>query len=193
LLHFDHPLSKVRKRTGYATIAPSGKERAVSLTPTEIGTSTTATVAAAKDDTLLLKKGTVKVQVPTAFYGDRNKFKAYVLQVRLYWWADGMKSVKPVNIREMPMVRDQIIWAASYLRGEAEIRFRPYLKDRLANDTDGRPETIKIFKTKENFLSFLSMSYRDLNEARTAELKLNRLRQTGTFLKYLAKFTKFTA
>jgi Retrotransposon gag protein len=37
------------------------------------------------------------------------------------------------------------------------------------------------------------MSYKDLNEARTAELKLNRLRQTDTFPKYLAKFTGFTA
>jgi hypothetical protein len=65
-------------------MAPSGKERAASPTPTEIGTSTTPIVAAAKDDALLLKKGTVKVQVPTAFYGDRSKFKAYVLQMRLY-------------------------------------------------------------------------------------------------------------
>jgi hypothetical protein len=73
------------------------------------------------------------------------------------------------------------------------MRFRPYLKDRLANGTDGRPEIMEIFKTKENFLSFLSMSYRDLNEARTTELKLNRLRQTGTFLEYLAKFIGFTA
>jgi hypothetical protein len=87
-------------------MAPSGKERAVSPTPTETGTSTTATVVAAKDDALLLKKGTVKVQVPTAFYGDRNKFKAYVLQVRLYWWADEMKPTKPVDIMEIPMVRD---------------------------------------------------------------------------------------
>jgi hypothetical protein len=93
----------------------------------------------------------------------------------------------------MPIVRDQIIWAASYLRGEAEIRFRPYLEDRLTNDTDCKPETTEIFKTKENFLSFLSMSYRDLNEAKTAELKLNRLRQTGIFPKYLAKFTGFAA
>jgi hypothetical protein len=60
-------------------MAPLGKERATSLTLTETGTLITATVVAAKDDALLLKKGTVKVQVPTAFYGDRNKFKAYVL------------------------------------------------------------------------------------------------------------------
>jgi hypothetical protein len=60
-------------------MTPSGKERAVSPTPTETGASITATVIAAKDDALLLKKGTVKVQVPTAFHGERSKFKAYVL------------------------------------------------------------------------------------------------------------------
>jgi hypothetical protein len=42
-------------------MAPSGKERAVSPTSTETGTLTTATVIAAKDDALLLKKGTVKI------------------------------------------------------------------------------------------------------------------------------------
>jgi hypothetical protein len=109
LLHFDHPLSRVKKRTGYTTIAPSGKERATSPSPTETGALTTATVITAKDDALLLKKGTVKVQVPTAFHGERSKFKAYVLQVRLYWWADEIKPTKPVDTREMPMVRDQII------------------------------------------------------------------------------------
>jgi hypothetical protein len=42
-------------------MAPSGKKRAVSSTPTEIGILIIATVIAAKDDALLLKKGTVKV------------------------------------------------------------------------------------------------------------------------------------
>jgi hypothetical protein len=42
-------------------MAPLGKERAVSLTPTETGASITATAVTAKDDALLLKKGTVKV------------------------------------------------------------------------------------------------------------------------------------
>jgi hypothetical protein len=42
-------------------MAPLGKERAASLTPTETGTLITAIVVAAKNDALLLKKGTVKV------------------------------------------------------------------------------------------------------------------------------------
>jgi hypothetical protein len=87
-----------------------------------------------------------------------------------------MKPTKLIDTREMSIVRNQIIWVASYLRGEAEMRFRSYLEDRLANGIDTRSETTEIFKTKDNFLAFLSILYRDLNEARTAELKLNRLR-----------------
>jgi hypothetical protein len=64
-------------------MAPTGKERAVSPAPTE-SDSVAASAAANKDDSLLLKKGIPKVAVLTAFYGDRSKFKAYVLQVRLY-------------------------------------------------------------------------------------------------------------
>jgi hypothetical protein len=42
-------------------MVPSGKKKAASLTPTETGALITATVITAKDDALLLKKGTVKV------------------------------------------------------------------------------------------------------------------------------------
>jgi hypothetical protein len=42
-------------------MASSGKERAVSPIPTETGTLITVTAVAAKDNILLLKKGTVKV------------------------------------------------------------------------------------------------------------------------------------
>jgi hypothetical protein len=56
------------------------------------------------------------------------------------------------------------------------MRFRLYLKNRLINGVNIKPETTEIFRTTKNFLLFLLISYRDLNEARTAELKLNRLR-----------------
>jgi hypothetical protein len=62
-------------------MAPLEKDRAVSLTPTESGSMITTT----KDDPLLMKKGMPKVAVLTTFHGDRSKFRAYVLQVRLYW------------------------------------------------------------------------------------------------------------
>jgi hypothetical protein len=42
-----------------------------------------------------------------------------------------------------------------------------------------------------NYFTFLSISYGDLNEVRTAELEINRLRQKDSFPKYLAKFTGY--
>jgi hypothetical protein len=51
-------------------MAPLGKERAASLTPTESGN--TANVA--KEDILQLKRGVPKVSPPAHFYGDRAKF-----------------------------------------------------------------------------------------------------------------------
>jgi hypothetical protein len=73
------------------------------------------------------------------------------------------------------------------------MRFRLYLKDRLVNGVNTRPKTTEIFRITENFLSFLLILYGDFNEVRTAELKLNRLRQIGTFSKYLARFTGYAA
>jgi hypothetical protein len=79
-------------------------------------------------------------------------------------------------MRKLPSYRDRVIWAASYLRGEAEARFRPYVKDKLINGVKCRTETTKIFIYIDNYFTFLSISYRDLNEVKTAELKINRLR-----------------
>jgi hypothetical protein len=68
-------------------MAPSGKERALSPTPTEIGSTVTAITSVtttSKKDVILFKKGYPRVAVPLFFYKDRSKFNAYVLQVRLY-------------------------------------------------------------------------------------------------------------
>jgi hypothetical protein len=61
-------------------MAPSGKERATSPTPTETGDAATVS----KEEMLQLKRGVPKVSSPAYFYGDRAKFQAYVLQVRTY-------------------------------------------------------------------------------------------------------------
>jgi hypothetical protein len=79
-------------------------------------------------------------------------------------------------MRELPSYRDRVIWAASYLRGEAEARFRPYVKDKLINGVKCRTKTTKIFSYTDNYFTFLSISYRDLNEVKTIELEINRLR-----------------
>jgi hypothetical protein len=96
-------------------------------------------------------------------------------------------------MRKLPSYRDRVIWAASYLRGEAEVRFRLYIEDKLVNGTKCRAETTEIFAYTDNYFAFLSISYGDLNEARTAELEINRLRQKNSFPEYLAKFTGYAS
>jgi hypothetical protein len=78
-------------------------------------------------------------------------------------------------MRELPSYRDRVVWAASYLRGEAEARFRLYVEDKLVNGVKCRTETTKIFAYTDNYFAFLSISYGDLNEVRTAKLEINRL------------------
>jgi hypothetical protein len=83
------------------------------------------------------------------------------------------------------------VWAAFYLRGEVEARFRLYVEDKLVNGTKCRTETTKIFFYTDNYFAFFSIFYGDLNEVRTAEFKINRLRQKESFPEYLAKFTGY--
>jgi hypothetical protein len=94
-------------------------------------------------------------------------------------------------MRELPSYRDRVIWAASYLRGEAEARFRLYIENKLVNGVKCRTETTEIFAYINNYFAFLSISYGDLNEIKTAELEINRLRQKDFFSKYLARFTGY--
>jgi hypothetical protein len=63
-------------------MAPLGKERAPSPTPTEAGSTVAVSTSAttpSKEDAILLKKGYPRVVVPSPFHGDRSKFNAYVL------------------------------------------------------------------------------------------------------------------
>jgi hypothetical protein len=113
--------------------------------------------------------------------------------VRTYLWADNLRPLKPIDIRELPSYRDRVVWAASYLRGKAEARFRPYVEDKLVNGVKCRTETIEIFAYTDNYFAFLSISYRDLNEVKTAELEINRLRQKDFFSEYLARFTEYVS
>jgi hypothetical protein len=79
-------------------------------------------------------------------------------------------------MRELPSYKDRMVWAAFYLRGKAEARFRPYIEDKLVNGVKCRTEITEIFAYTDNYFAFLSIFYGDLNEVKTAKLKINRLR-----------------
>jgi hypothetical protein len=67
---------------------------------------------------------------------------------------------------------EQVLWAASYLRGDAYLRMEPYITARLEAGginicTD---EVKKVMNTLDLFLGVLAQSYGDLDEVRTSEL-----------------------
>jgi hypothetical protein len=79
-------------------------------------------------------------------------------------------------MRELPSYKDRVVWAAFYLRGEAEARFRPYIEDKLVNGVKCRTEITEIFAYTNNYFIFFFIFYGNLNKVKTAELEINRLR-----------------
>src|ERR1700722_11266845 len=136
-----------------------------------------------------LKEEAPKVAEPDLFYGDRKKFKAYCTQARLYIWADERRKLKN---RKIKTVVEQVMWAASYLRGDAYARFEPYVSHYLDKGTAGAcdPQGSKVITNFQEYIALLNQSYGDFDEARTAELRLQETKQTGSVPEYLTRFTQ---
>ena len=83
------------------------------------------------------------------------------------------------------------MWAASYLRKEIFAKFKPYiayyLEKRSVADCDLM--IVKVVNTIGHYIHFLSQSFGDLDETRTAELRLLKLAQSASVSEYLTKFT----
>jgi hypothetical protein len=161
----------------------SSKDKARAPSPTgSVVTTTEAPVPT--------KEAYPKVAEPDLFYGDRKKFKAYCTQVSMYIWSDNKRKV-----RSLKTVPEQVMWAASYLRGDAYARFEPYMSHYLekGNATLCSPEVKKVMESKAEYMGLLAQSYGDLDEVRTSELQLLALEQTGTVPEYLTRFTQYSS
>jgi hypothetical protein len=83
------------------------------------------------------------------------------------------------------------MWAASYLKGEAFARFKPYiayyLEKRSVADCD--PIVVKVVNTIGHYIHFLLQSFGDLDEIRIVKLRLLKLAQSASVSEYLTKFT----
>jgi Retrotransposon gag protein len=167
-------------------MSTSGKGRAPSPTPSTTSAATPSTVNKESKD----KEAYPKVQVPDLFYGDRKKFKAYCTQIRTYWWADDKR-----KDRALKTVPEKVMWAASFLRGDAYARFEPYITHYLdkGNANLCSEEVKKVFNSSPEYVTLLTQSYGDFDEARTAELRLMETTQTGSVPEYLTRFTQHSS
>ena len=129
-----------------------------------------------------------KIHTPDLFYGDRKKFKAYCNQVRLYIWSDSKRTRKTLK-----NTTEEMVWAASFFRGDAYARFEPYMEhylDRKSCFQCDKP--VRTIMTGMGiYLELLKQSYGNLNETRTAELQLQELVQIETVSEYLTRFTQY--
>jgi hypothetical protein len=83
-----------------------------------------------------------------------------------------------------------VIWAAYYLKKETFTRFKPYIVYYLKkrNVTDCDLIVIKVVNTIGHYIYLFSQLFSDLDEIRTAELRLLKLAQSASVPEYLTKF-----
>jgi hypothetical protein len=83
------------------------------------------------------------------------------------------------------------MWAASYLKSEIFIKFEPYITHYLEKETVALCDKIvtNVINTVGHYLNFLAQLFGDLDEAKTAELRLLKLIQAASVSEYLTKFT----
>jgi hypothetical protein len=82
------------------------------------------------------------------------------------------------------------MWAASYLKDKAFIRFEPYITHYLKKETVALCDKIivNVINTVGHYLNLLAQSFGDLDEIKIIELRLLKLIQAVSVPEYLTKF-----
>ena len=121
---------------------------------------------------------TVKPPKPEFYHGERTKLRSFLTQMDM--------QLRLINCVEEA---DRVIYASTYLRGQAFEWFEPYVRE--FNDKpqkDWGDVTKEIFASYKMFKKKLEQTFGDIDAARTAERRLDRLRQTGSASVYAAEF-----
>ena len=139
------------------------------------------------NNTIVVPAGTLKVQKPDVFSGDRSKLRVFLTQAELYIG---------FNLDKFSGEQEKILWASTYFRGGAFDWIDTYVRDFIDHKDD--PEnretnTNAIFLSWNSFKAELNRMYGDIDAIRTAERKLNSLKQTGSATDYAAKFQQYAA
>lgn len=132
-----------------------------------------------------------KVKLPDLYSGERNKLKAFLLQVELY---------VGFHPDEFPSGIDKTIWAVSFLRGAAASWIEPFLTDCLENRNDAgsvttgaKKPTQKLFVSYKGFKEGINKVFGDIDGERTAERTIQNIRQTGSASQYTALFQQYSS
>ncbi|KAJ5239577.1 hypothetical protein N7468_004196 [Penicillium chermesinum] len=120
----------------------------------------------------------IKPPKPDFFEGHRGKLRAFLTQMDM--------QLRLVNFQSEV---DKVMYASTYLRGQAFEWFEPYIRDYTDKPSKDRDEATKeVFASYSNFKKKLEATFGDVDATRTAERRLRRLRQTGSASVYTAEF-----
>ncbi len=128
-----------------------------------------------------------KIKIPTSnlYHGDRNKLEAYLIQVELY--------VKRHSF-QFKFIENKVLFAFTYLRGNAFTWFHHYLTNYLQKESGEREEKINtMFRDPQAFEKRLRRVFEDIDKKRTAKRQLYNLRQKIFAATYSISFQHIAA
>jgi Retrotransposon gag protein/Zinc knuckle len=112
------------------------------------------------------------------YYGDRSKLRAYLTQLKTAF------AVRPAKYKKEHM---KVLWASSYLRGDAYAWFEPQLTDYLDGEPH-EPQTAEIFADFDVYEEELRQVFGTFDEERAAARQIHQLKQVGSATQYHSKF-----
>ena len=114
----------------------------------------------------------VKMRAPETFDGNQTKLRSFITRTDMYLH---------MNRDKISTESDKVLFACTYLRGPAFNWFEPTVRE--FNDkpaTQQTDNTREVFASYQTFKRRLEETFGDIDAARNAERKLQRLRHTSS-------------
>ena len=126
----------------------------------------------------------LKVSMPPKFSGKRSELKEFLLKLDIYL---------EVNENDFQEEVRKVLFASSFLQGEAFAWFERYVRDYLDNGDRASRPTLEIFNDCDTFKQEMVNLFGETNEARKAVIALENLKQDGSMIRYAARFQGLAA
>jgi hypothetical protein len=133
-------------------------------------------------DSIHTPSSKVRICAPDKYYGERNKLKAWLLQMDRHFHVEG----------DCIASEDKVMIASTYMKDQAELWVTPHLERYLDIDIKDHNNALlmedwDVFKTK------IKQAFSPIKASVIAEKKIQTLRQTGSVADYTALFQQYQA
>ncbi len=120
-------------------------------------------------EAIIFSADKIKISTSNLYHDDRDKLKAYLVQIELY--------IKRHSF-QFKFTENKVLFAFIYLRDNAFTWFHHYLTNYLQKKSEEREEKINMmFRDFQTFKKRLRRVFEDIDKKRTAKRQLYNLRQ----------------